>query len=174
MTSLHRLLVGGGRPWVCQGVPVSKPSAAGNPAPVMPPSVRVAVGVMAVLALLLLSNGILLWIGFDGVVDRIVDAADDLTRDEAETQVVYLSLVPNLVLGSVLALAALFLPRGKKWTLGAGLAATGLLVLVTVAFALLAGGVSVASLLLLVLAIAGLTSLMAGTTRAWLAGAGPA
>jgi len=33
------------------------------------------------------------------------------------------------------------------------------------------GGVTVASLLLLVLSIAGLTSLLAGTTRAWLLGA---
>ncbi len=140
----------------------------------MPPSVRVAIGVMAVLALLLLANGVLLWIGFDGVVDRIVDASDDLTRAEAETQVVFLSLVPNLALGSVLALAAVFLPRRRNWTLWAGLAATSLLVLVTIAFALLAGGVTVASLLLLVLSVAGVASLLAGTTRVWLQGAGPA
>ena len=77
-------------------------------------------------------------------------------------------------LGAVLALAAWFLPRRRTWALWAGLAATGLLVLVTVAFAVLAGGVSVASLLLLVLSVAGVTSLLARTTRAWLPGGAPA
>ena len=138
----------------------------------MPPSVRVAVGVMAVLALLLLSNAALLGFGFDVAVDRIVDEVDDITRAEAR-QFVLLSLVPYLVLGLVLAVAAVFLPRRRTWARLAGLTATVLLALLTLVSVLSAGGVTVASLLLLVLSIAGTTSLMARTTRAWMAGSGP-
>lgn len=139
----------------------------------MPPSVRVAVVVMAVLAVLLLSNGALLWFGFDVAVDRIVDETDELTRAEAERFVV-LSLVPYLILGVVVALAAVFLPRRHGWARWAGLAATGLLGLLTFVSVLGTGGVSVASLLLLVLSIAGVASLLARTTREWLPGGRPA
>jgi hypothetical protein len=139
----------------------------------MPPSVRVAVGVMAVLALLLLFNAALLGFGFDVAVDRILDEVDDITRAEAR-QFVLLSLVPYLVLGLVLAVAAVFLPRRRTWARLAGLTATVLLALLTLVSVLSAGGVTVASLLLLVLAVAGTTSLMARTTRAWMAGAAPA
>lgn len=139
----------------------------------MPPSVRVAIGVMAVLAVLLLSNAALLWVGFDVAVDRIVEEAADVSRDEAE-QFVLLSLIPYLVLGLLLVVAAVFVARRRSWARWAGVAATALLTLLTVVSVLATGGVSVASLLLLVLSVAGLASLMAGTTRAWLPGAGPA
>ncbi|SDF76436.1 hypothetical protein SAMN05660662_3309 [Blastococcus aurantiacus] len=146
------------------------PSPAPSARPAMPPSVRVAVGVLAVLALLLLSNALLLWAGFDVAVDRVVDETDDITRAEAE-QFVLLSLVPYLLLGVVLAVAAVFLVRRKGWARVTGVAATAALALLTVVSVLSSGGITVASLLLLVLSIAGLTSLMAGTTRAWLPGA---
>ncbi len=132
----------------------------------MPTSVRVAIVVMGVLAALLLLNGGLLWAGFDAAVDRIVEDVEDVTRDEAENFVM-LSLVPYLVLGVVLALAALFLPRRQPWARWIGVAATALLTLLTLFSVLAAGGVTVAGLLLLVLSIAGLTSLMARTTRQW-------
>ena len=144
--------------------------ASATPRPVMPPSVRVAIGVMAVLALLLLANGLLLWAGFDVAVDRVLEETDDITRDEA-TQFVVLSLVPYLVLGVVLAVAAVFLVRRRGWARWAGVVATGALGLLTVVSVLASGGVTVASLLLLVLSIAGVTSLLATTTRDWLAGA---
>lgn len=146
------------------------PSPAPSARPAMPPSVRVAIGVLAVLALLLLSNGLLLWAGFDVAVDRVVEETDDITREEAE-QFVLLSLVPYLALGLVLAVAAVFLFRRQRWARWAGVVATGALALLTVLSVLATGGVTVASLLLLVLSIAGLTSLMAATTRAWLPGA---
>lgn len=139
----------------------------------MPPSVRVAVGVTAVLALLLLVNAALLGFGFDVAVDRFVDAADDVTRAQAE-QFVLLSLVPYAVLGLVLAAAAAFLPRRHGWARWAGLVATGLLGLLTLLSILATGGISVVSLLLLVLSIAGVTSLVARTTREWLPGGAPA
>lgn len=154
---------------------VSKPSPAGDtgPAPVMPTSVRVAVVVMAVLAVLLLANAALLGFGFDVAVDRIVEETDDVTRAEAE-QFVLLSLVPYLILGLVLVLAAVFVPRRQGWARWAGLVATGLLGLLTLTSVLATGGISVASLLLLVLSVAGVTSLLARTTRAWLPGGPPA
>lgn len=162
---------------VCQAGPVPKPPPADEPAPAsapfMPPSVRVAVVVMAVLAVLLLSNAILLWVGFDVAVDRIVDENDDVTRAGAE-QFVILSLVPYLLLGVALALAAGFVPRRHGWARWVGVAATGLLALLTLVSVLATGGVSIASLLLLVLSVAGVTSLMARTTRSWFPGAVPA
>ena len=161
-------MIGGRRNCQAGWVPTD-PSPA--PRPVMPPSVRVAVGVLAVLALLLLSNALLLWAGFDVAVDRVVEETDDdITRDEAE-QFVLLSLVPYLALGLVLAVAAVFLVRRRGWARWAGVVATGALALLTVVSVLATGGVTVASLLLLVLSIAGLTSLLAATTRDWLAGA---
>lgn len=130
---------------------------------------RIAVGVMSVLALLLLANALLLWVGFDVAVDRILEETDDISRAEAE-QFVLLSLVPYLVLGLLLVVAVVFLVRRQGWARWAGVVATGLLALLTVVSVLATGGATVASLLLLVLSIAGLTSLLAGTTRAWLSG----
>jgi hypothetical protein len=135
----------------------------------MPPSVRVAVVVMAVLAVLLLANAALLGFGFDAAVDRIVDDVDDVTRAEAG-QFVLLSLVPYAILGLVLAVAAAFLPRRHGWARLAGLVGTALLGLLTLTSVLASGGVTVASLLLLVLSIAGVTSLVARTTRDWVPG----
>jgi glucan phosphoethanolaminetransferase (alkaline phosphatase superfamily) len=153
----------------CQagGVPTDRSSAAESPsAPVMPTSVRVAVGVMGVLAALLLLNGGLLWFTYDAAVDRILEEVDDVTRDEAETFVT-MSLVPYLVLGVLLALAALFVPRRQAWARWLGVAAMALLVLLTLFSVLASGGVTIASLLLLVLSIAGISSLLAKTTGEW-------
>ncbi|SOC51596.1 hypothetical protein SAMN05660748_3781 [Blastococcus aggregatus] len=147
---------------------MTKPTPA--PAPVMPPSVRVAVGVMAVLALLLLASGVLLLFGLDVVVDRITDETD-ATEDEARRFVIFLSLVPSLVLGAALALAAVFVPRQRGWARWVGAAASGVLVVITIISAVIGGAVSVTSLLLLVLSVAAVTSLMARTTRAWMPGA---
>ena len=132
----------------------------------MPASVRVAVIAMAVLAALLLSNAALLWYGYDSAVERIVRDVEDATRAEAE-RFVTMSLVPYLVLGVVLALSALFLPRRQPWARWIGLAAAAVLTLLTLFSVLASGGVSVASLLLLVLSIAAVTSLVARTTKQW-------
>ncbi|SDE39874.1 hypothetical protein SAMN05660485_00826 [Blastococcus fimeti] len=139
----------------------------------MPPSVRVAVGVMAVLALLLLASGVLLLFGLDVVVDRIADETD-AGEDEARRFVIFLSLTPSLVLGSALALAAVFVPRRRGWAHWVGVAASSLLVLITVVSAVIGGAVSATSLLLLVLSVAAVASLMARTTRDWMPGAAPA
>jgi hypothetical protein len=132
----------------------------------MPVSVRVAVIAMGVIAALLLSNAALLGFGFDAAVEGIMEQAEDFTRDEAR-QFVILSLVPNLVLGLILALAAVFVPRRQPWARWLGLAASGLLALLTLVQVLAAGGITIASLLLLVLSVAAVTSLVARTTGAW-------
>jgi hypothetical protein len=147
-------------------VPTSPtPDEDASPAPAMPTSVRVAVIVMAVLAALLLTNAALLWYGYDAAVERIVRDSD-FTRDQAR-QFVTLSLVPNLVMGLLLALSAWFLPRRQPWARWTGLAAAGLLTFLTLFQILAAGGITIASLFLLVLSVATVTSLVARTTGAF-------
>jgi hypothetical protein len=147
-------------------VPTSPtPAEDTSPAPALPTSVRVAVIVMAVLAALLLSNAALLWYGYDAAVERIVREAH-FTHDEAR-QFVTMSLVPNLVIGLVLALSAWFLPRRQPWARWTGLAAAGVLTLLTLFQILTAGGITIPSLLLLVLSVAAITSLTARTTGAF-------
>jgi hypothetical protein len=148
-------------------VPTSpKPAEDAPPNGPMPTSVRVAVGLMAVLAALLVLNGAVLWYGYDGAVDRIVREGNGISRADAR-QYVTLSLVPYLVIGLVLALAAFFLPRRQAWARWIGLAASFLLALLALFSILAAGGITVASLLLLVLSSSAVTSLLARTTRTW-------
>jgi len=132
----------------------------------MPPSVRVAVIVMGILAALLLTNAALLWYSYDAAVDRLVREGADVSRAEA-SQFVIMSLVPYLAIGLVLALAAWFLPRRQPWARWLGLAASGLLALLALTSVLSLGGVTISLLLLLVLSVAAVTSLLARTTGAW-------
>jgi hypothetical protein len=132
----------------------------------MPPSVRVAVIVMGVLAALLLTNAALLWYGYDAAVDRLVREGEDISRSEA-SQFVIMSLVPYLMIGLVLALAAWFLPRRQPWARWMGLAASALLALLSLMSALTIGGLTISLLLVLVLSVAAVTSLLARTTGAW-------
>jgi hypothetical protein len=132
----------------------------------MPVSVRVAVTLLAVLAVLLLLNSGLTWFAREALTDRILDARSDVTRADAE-RFVLLSVVPYLVIGLVLAVSAGFLARRQPWARWTGLAATTLLGLLTVVSMTAAGGVSVVSLLVLVLCVGAVTSLLAATTRAW-------
>lgn len=151
---------------VCQAgrVPNAQPPAEGtSAAPPMPTSVRVAIIAMAVLASLLLLNAGLTWYGRAGVAEAIVDAGADLSMAEAQRYVV-IWLMPYLVLGLLLALAAWFLPRRQPWARWIGLAASVVLALLTLFSAVTAGGVTIASLLLLVLSVAAITSLLARTT----------
>jgi hypothetical protein len=132
----------------------------------MPPSVRVAVIVMGVLAALLLTNAALLWYGYDAAVDRLVDEGEDISRSEA-SRFVLMSLVPDLGIGLVLALAAWFLPRRQPWARWMGLAASTVLALLSLMSALNLRAVTIPLLLVLVLSVAALTSLLARTTGAW-------
>jgi hypothetical protein len=148
-------------------VPTAPSPTEGTPArPSMPPSVRVAVIVMGVLAALLLTNAALLWYAYDDAVARLVREGEDISRSEA-SQFVLMSLVPYLVIGLVLALAAWFLPRRQPWARWMGLAASGLLALLSLMSVVSIGGVTIALLLVLVLSVAAITSLLARTTGAW-------
>ena len=72
-----------------------------------------------------------------------------------------------LLLGLVLALAAWFLPHRQPWARWVGLAASGLLALLSLMSPLAFGGVTISLLLLLVLSVSAVTSLLARTTSAW-------
>jgi len=139
------------------------PAEGTSAAPSMPTSVRVAIIAMGVLAALLLLNAGLTWFGREGVAEAIVEAGAGVSRDEAETYVV-IWVVPYLVLGVLLALASWFLPRRHPWARWIGLASSVVLALLTLFSAVTAGGVTFASLLLLVLAVASITSLLARST----------
>jgi drug/metabolite transporter (DMT)-like permease len=148
-------------------VPTDQSPPEGTSAPSMPPSVRVAVIVMALLAPLLLLTAGLLWIGYDAAVAGVMESGSGVTR-AAAGQFVVRSLVANLVLGLLLALAAWFLPRRQAWARWVGLTALVVLGLLTVVQVVGAGGVTVVSLLLLVLTIAAITSLLARPTAEWI------
>lgn len=132
----------------------------------MPASVRVAVIVMGVLAALLLTNAAILWVGYDAAVGRLVQEGQDISRSDG-SRFVIVSLVPFLVIGLVLALAAWFLPRRHAWARWIGLAASALLALLSLMSAVSFGGVTISLLLVLVLSVAAVTSLLARTTGAW-------
>jgi hypothetical protein len=131
-----------------------------------PVSVRVAAGLVGVLAVLLLVSAVLTWFGRDGVVDRFVDAQPNLSRDEV-TRFVVLGLLRDLVVGLVGAAAAFWLTRRRAWARWAGVVVAAFLGLLTVLSAAAAGGVSIFSLLLIVLCVGAVTSLLARTTAGW-------
>lgn len=141
------------------------PSEDAPPATRMPTSVKVAVIVMSILGGLLLLNAALTWFGREAVADALTKTGN-VSRAEAQRFIVTW-LIPYLVLGLVLAGSAWFLPRRHAWARWLGLAATTVIGLLTLLSALAGGGVTVLSLLLLVLSIAGITSLISRTTAAW-------
>jgi hypothetical protein len=132
----------------------------------MPASVRVAVIVMGILAALLLTSAALSGYTFDAVVDRIVEQGNDVDRQQARTAVLQNLLVYGL-LGLLVALSAVFLPRRQPWARWVGLATTAAIALLTVFSILVTGGVTAYSLLLSVLSVSAIASLLARTTGAW-------
>jgi hypothetical protein len=136
----------------------------------MPTSVRVSLIVLSVLAALLLLNAGLTWYGREQVADALVDASD-LSRADA-LRFVVIWMVPYLVLGLVMATSAWFLPRRRPWARWAGAAATAALGLLTLFSAVVSGGVTLGSLLLLVLSVAAVTSLLSRATKAWVTRSG--
>ena len=132
----------------------------------MPPSVRVAVGLLALLAVLLLLNAGLTWFGRATVVDRIVAAQPTTSPADAE-RVVVLGLIPYLVIGVLAAASVVGLPRRRAWARWTGLAAALPLGLLTVWSMVAVGGATVVSLLVLVLSVAAVSSLLARPTADW-------
>jgi hypothetical protein len=132
----------------------------------MPASVRVSVIVMSILAGLLLLNAGLTFYGRDNLADALVEAGQGISRDEA-MRFILLWMLPYLVLGGMLAVAAWFLPRRQPWARWLGLAASTMLGMLTLLSMIAAGGITIPSLLLVILATAAITSLLSRTTAAW-------
>ena len=144
----------------------STPSADAAPPSPMPPSVRVAVIVLSTLAGLLLLNAGLTWFGREQVADALTEGGQ-ISRSDAE-RLVLLWMIPYVLLGLVLAASAWFLPRRHPWARWVGLSATVVLGLLTLFSILVSGGLTFGSLLMLVLSVAGATSLLARTTSTWI------
>ena len=140
-----------------------------SPAPdtsVRPTSAKVAVGVLAGLAVLLLLSSLVTVAAWDAVVDALADGQPDSPRSDA-AQAVRVNVAQSVAFGLLTGVSAVFLARRRSWARWVGLAATGLLGLITLGATVLLGGVSVSSLLVLVLCIAAVTSLLARPTAAW-------
>jgi hypothetical protein len=143
----------------------SEPAAAPAPAG-MPASVRVGAIVMGVLAALLLTYAALLWYSFDATVRQVADATRGVSEDAARRFVLTL-LIPCLLLGVLLGLAAWFLPRRQAWSRWIGVAASVLLALMMLFSMVAAGGISILPLLLFILAAVAIRSLLARSTGTW-------
>ena len=140
-----------------------------EPAPVvkMPTPTRVAVILLALLAVLLLATAILTWLTQEAQIDASVNAGID--RDTA-AQVVLLYLIAFVVIGVSALLAAVFLPRRRAWARQVGILVTSLLVVMSLVGAVSVGGISPVGLLVLVASIAALTSLFSRQTKDWVHG----
>ena len=135
----------------------------------MPLSARMAVGVLAGLAVLLLLNALFTFLARDAVVDTFARAQPDSPRSDAE-QIVLVNLVQATVFGVLAAVSAWALSQRRGWGRWTGLATSVLLGLITLGATFLAGGVAVSTLLVLVLCISAVVSLLARTTAAWTTG----
>jgi hypothetical protein len=132
----------------------------------MPTSVRVAAIAMGVLAALLLTYAGLLWYSFGDTVAQIADATKGVSEDAARRFVLTL-LIPCLLIGILLGLAAWFLPRRQAWARWIGVAASVVLALMMLFSMVAGGGISVLPLLLFVLAAVAVRSLLARSPNTW-------
>jgi hypothetical protein len=132
----------------------------------MPTSAKVAVGVLAGLAALLLLSALLTAVAWDAVVDAVAEGRPDSPRSDARL-VVQINLAQSVVFGLLAAVSAVFLARGRAWARWTGLVAALLLGLITLGAVVLTGGLAVTSQLVLVLCAAAAASLLARTTAAW-------
>jgi hypothetical protein len=133
----------------------------------MPTPTRVAVVLLALLAVLLLANAVLTWLAQETIIDQIV--ATGAERDAA-AQSVLLFMLAYAVIGLTGLLSAIFLPKRRRWARQTGLLATSLLMVMTLISVLTGGGISPIGLLVLVAATAGFTSLLSGQTKEWVQG----
>jgi hypothetical protein len=132
----------------------------------MPTSAKVAVGVLAGLAVLLLLSALLTAVAWDAVVDAVAEGQPDSPRSDAQL-VVQINLAQSVVFGLLAVVSAVFLARGRGWARWTGLVAALLLGVITLGAVVLTGGLAVTSQLVLVLCAAAVASLLARTTGAW-------
>ena len=134
----------------------------------MPTSTRVAVILLALLAVLLLANAALTWSAQDVLIDQL--AGQPGADREAVAQQLLLFMLAYAVMGLSALLAALFLPRRRAWARLVGVLVMSLLAVITLFSVLTTGEVSPYWLLALVSSIAALTGLLSRHTKAWLEG----
>jgi hypothetical protein len=156
---------------VSEFLPAADGPASGEGGRPMPTSARVAVVVMGVLAAMLLFYAAITWLGRDGLTEAVARARPEFSRDEA-ARYVLVSALPYLAVGLVLAVSAWFLPQRQPWARWTGLAASFLLAGLMLLGMASIGGVTPISLLVLVLAVAAVTSLLARPTAGWVARVG--
>ncbi len=135
--------------------------------PPMPTPTKVAVILLALLGVLLLASATLNWVGQEIIVDRFEEQGQD-REDAARTLLLF--TIAYAVIGVSALLAALFLPRGRRWARQVGLLVTSLLIAMTLLSTVLAGGVAPTTLLVLVSGVAGFTSLLSRQTKEWVLG----
>ena len=133
----------------------------------MPTATRVAVILLALLAVLLLANAVLTWLAQETIIDQIVELGVD--RDAAAQQVL-LFMLAYAVIGLTGLVSAIFLPKRRRWARQTGLLTTSLLIVMTLISVVTGGGISPIGLLVLVAATAGLTSLLSRQTKEWVQG----
>lgn len=153
---------------ICHADGVSESSSAATDRRPMPTSARVAVALLALLAVLLLANAALTWFAQDVLVDRL--AAEPGADRAAVAQQLLLFLIAYAIMGLSALLAAVFLPRRHLWARMVGVLVMSLLAVVTLFSIVTTGGVSAYWLLALVASVAAVTSLVSGQTTAWLRG----
>ena len=94
--------------------PAQPPASPAPDRPGMPPSVRVSIVLLAVLAALLLSSALLTWGGREGVGEQYLRSQPAATRADAD-RLVMLNVVQGLVFGVLAAVSALALTRRYPW-----------------------------------------------------------
>ena len=127
---------------------------------------RVAIALLATLSLLLLIYVTMTSLGRERLLATLTESG--LSRAEAERYLLINSTAP-LVLGLLHGLSVAGLAAHRSWSRWTGLASSVVLALLILSTMLTAGGVTVVSLLLLVLSVSAAASLVAATTRDWLA-----
>ncbi len=135
--------------------------------PPMPTPTKVAVVLLALLGVLLLASATLNWVAQEIILDRFEEQGQDR---EAAAQSLLLFTIAYAVIGVSALVAAVSLPRRRSWARLAGLLVASLLVVMTLLSAAFSGGIAVTSLLVLVSALAAVTSLLSRQTRDWLSG----
>jgi hypothetical protein len=123
---------------------------------------------MGVLAAMLLLYAAITWLGREGLAEAVGRARPEMSAAEA-ARYVLVSAAPYLIIGVLLAVSAWFLPQRRRWARWTGVAASFLLAGLMLLGMASIGGVTPISLLVLVLAVAATTSLLARPTSGWLA-----
>lgn len=146
---------------------MNRPAAGETSAqPPMPTSARVAAALMGALGVLLLLYFAVTWLGREGLAQAVGRARPEMSADDA-AQYVIVSAIPYVVLGVMLTVSALFLPRRRAWARWMGVGSSFLLAALMLLAMVSMGGATPISLFVLVLAVATVTSLVARTTVAW-------